>query len=494
VKLRKWLNLKSIIQHPWILVLSLLFIGLNGYFIYNNNYFLNAIPLVLLILYMAFYYLESTFLLVALLTPLSVNLEEFTNGEMGLFLPTEPILLGILVLLLFKQLKTPFIDKEVWKNPIVWSLGFYIGWIFITSITSTSPLISFKFLLMKLWFILPLIFIGTFVFKNYKNISRFIWLYAIGITVVILYTLIRHYGYGFGEEEGHWVMSPFFKDHTIYGASVAISVFFILGLLLHKHNGPLIHFILLVMLSITALGLYFSYTRGAWLSVFVAVIVWLLIKYKVKFKYLLVLGILVLSTIYFSWDKIEMELARNKAEHTTTAFDERLQSATNVTSDASNLERLNRWNAAWEMYKKKPVFGFGPGTYAFEYAPYQDPDMLTIISTNFGNAGNAHSEFLGPMAEMGTFGILAMILFVVALFYKGITLYNKFPENSETNVHLKRLLLFVILAMSTYFFHGLLNNYLDTDKAAVPIYGVCAIIIALEIKIKQDFKKQSSIT
>ena len=248
------------------------------------------------------------------------------------------------------------------------------------------------------------------------------------------------------------------------------------------------------MFSITALGLYFSYTRGAWLSVFVAVMVWLFIKYKVKFKYLLVLGIIVLSTIYFSWDQIQMELARNKAEHTTTAFDERLQSATNVTSDASNLERLNRWNAAWEMYKKKPVFGFGPGTYAFEYAPYQDPDMLTIISTNFGNAGNAHSEFLGPMAEMGTFGILAMVLFVAALFYKGITLYIKFPEDNETNIQLRRLLLFVILAMSTYFFHGLLNNYLDTDKAAVPIYGACAIFIALEIKMIQDQKRIKTTT
>lgn len=313
---------------------------------------------------------------------------------------------------------------------------------------------------MKLWYILPLILIGTFVFKNSKNISRFIWLYSIGMTIVILFTLIRHYGYSFGEEEGHWVMSPFVKDHTIYGASVAISIFFILGLLLYKQNGPLLHFILLVMFSITAIGLYFSYTRGAWLSVLVAIIVWLLIRYKVKFKYLLVLGVIVLSTIYFSWDKIQMELGRNKAEHTTTAFAERLQSATNVTSDASNLERLNRWNAAWEMYKKKPVFGFGPGTYAFEYAPYQDPDMLTIISTNFGDAGNAHSEFLGPMAEMGTFGILAMIVFVVTLFYKGITLYIKFPENSATNIQLRKLLLFVILAMVTYFFHGLLNNYL----------------------------------
>lgn len=478
--------MKSLIKYPWVLLLSLLFIGFNGYFIYNDNYFLNAIPLVLLIIYLAFFYLESTFLLVAFLAPLSVNLEEFTNGKIGLFLPTEPILLGLLLLLFLKQLKSPFIEKNVWRNPIVWSLAFYLFWIFMTSITSTSPLISFKFLLMKLWYILPLILIGTEIFKNQKNIIRFLWLYSIGMTIVIIYTLVRHYGYNFGEEEGHWVMSPIFKDHTIYGASVAISLFFVMGLLFHKKEHPLLQFILVVMLVITAIGLYFSYTRGAWLSILVAILVWLLIKYKVKIKYLLLIGIVALSTIYFSWDKIQMELARNKAEHTTTEFDERLQSVTNITSDASNLERLNRWNAAWEMYKDKPIFGFGPGTYAFEYAPYQDPDMLTIISTNFGNAGNAHSEFLGPMAEMGTFGILSMILFVVALFYKGITLYNKFPTNNENNIQMRRILLFIILAMSTYFFHGLLNNYLDTDKVAVPIYGACAIIIAMEIKLKRQ--------
>jgi O-antigen ligase len=479
-------RLKSVLKYPWILLLALLFIGLNGYFIYNDNYFLNAIPLVLLIVYIALFYLEGTFLLVAFLTPISVNLEEFTRGEIGLFLPTEPILAGLLLLLFLKQLKTPFIERYVWRNPIVWSLAFYIVWVFITSITSTSPDVSFKFLFMKLWYILPLILIGSEVFRNQKNIIRFIWLYSLGMTIAITYTLYRHNAYNFGEAEGHWVMSPFFKDHTIYGASVAMSLFFVLGLLFYKKHIPLIKYILITMLVITATGLYFSYTRGAWLSVVVAVIVWLLIKYKIKFKYLLVFGIVSLSTIYFSWDQIQIQLSKNKAEHTTTNFNERIQSVANITSDASNLERLNRWNAAWEMYKDKPIFGFGPGTYAFEYAPYQDPDMLTIISTNTGKAGNAHSEFIGPLAEMGTFGIIAMILFVSALFYQGITLYNKYPTITENDIQMRRLLLFTILAASTYFFHGLLNNYLDTDKASVPIYGICAIIIALEINLQKQ--------
>jgi len=38
----------------------------------------------------------------------------------------------------------------------------------------------------------------------------------------------------------------------------------------------------------------------------------------------------------------------------------------------------------------------------------------------------------------------------------------------------------LILSLSTYFIHGFLNNYLDTVKAAVPVWGFCAAFIALE--------------
>jgi O-antigen ligase len=177
-----------------------------------------------------------------------------------------------------------------------------------------------------------------------------------------------------------------------------------------------------------------------------------------------------------------MELERNKSEHTTEEFGEKLQSATNVTTDASNLERINRWSCAIEMFKERPIVGFGPGTYAFEYARFQDPENLTIISTNFGNLGNAHSEYLGPMAEMGFLGILAMLLIVAAIFYKGITLYNRWPKEDR---EIRTLLLAMILSLTTYFVHGILNNFLDTDKAAVPIWGMCAVFIALEISLNR---------
>ena len=182
-------------------------------------------------------------------------------------------------------------------------------------------------------------------------------------------------------------------------------------------------------------------------------------------------------------------MERNKFEHTTEEFSERLQSATNVTTDASNLERINRWSCALAMFKERPIFGFGPGTYAFEYARFQQPENLTIISTNFGNMGNAHSEYLGPLAEMGLLGLLTVLGIIAAIFYKGITLYYTWPDDDKES---RIIILSIVLSLTTYFVHGILNNFLDTDKAAVPIWGMAAIIMAMEMRLKRKYATVSA--
>jgi O-antigen ligase len=172
-------------------------------------------------------------------------------------------------------------------------------------------------------------------------------------------------------------------------------------------------------------------------------------------------------------------LSRNKQDHTTEDFGERLQSAGNVTTDASNLERINRWTCAIEMFKERPFLGFGPGTYSFEYARFQRPENLTIISTNFGDLGNAHSEYLGTLSEMGLPGMIFFIAFVFAVFYSSIQLYHKTPPNQTPT---RIIIMAIIISLSTYFTHAFLNNFLDTDKAAVPVFALCAIIVALNMR------------
>lgn len=468
-------------SHIGLLLSAFAFIGLMGYGIFSDTWWIYLIPYALLTLYVATVYTEFTFFFILAATPVSVNIEEYVDG-FGLFLPTEPLLFGTMLLLLLQSLKGRVFPKYIWHSPLVWSVILYLVWLFFSSIVSSSPIVSFKFLLAKLWFIVPVLFYGANVFEDPKKIRWFLWLFLSTMMVAMLYTLIHHASFRFGEKEGHWVMFPFFKDHTIYGALVALIVPMLFALYFSRVHTPLVQFILLGFIVVNLLALYFSYTRAAWLSIILALGIWALIHFKVRLSFLLGTVTIVAVTIYFSWNAIQQTLERNKYEHTTEEFGERLQSATNVTTDASNLERLNRWSCAIAMFQERPLTGFGPGTYAFEYARFQEPENLTIISTNFGNMGNAHSEYLGPLAETGWPGLTLFLASIIFMFYQGIRVYHSFPAEDK---ELKRLVLGMILALSTYFIHGLLNNYLDTDKAAVPIWTMCAIFIAMEERLRK---------
>lgn len=468
--------MRSISQNSAILWISSLYIILSGYLILNDESYLTLLSIGLLAIYFAVFYTEYSFLALAFLTPLSINIEEYTDS-FGLFIPTEPLLFGLMIFLVMMQMQKAIIPKHVWKHPIIWAVSFYLFWVVVTSITSTNPVTSFKFLLAKLWFVVPLLFFGPIFFKDRRNIRIFLWLFMIAMTITITYTIAVHSTYNFGEDEGHWVMWPFFKDHTIYGAAVAFVTPIAFGIYFSKKHSPLVQMILIGLIAIILIGLYFSYTRAAWVSIIAALMVLAAIKLRIKLSVIASLALIAGLFLYLSWDNIQIELARNKFEHTTEEFGEKLQSATNVTTDASNLERLNRWACAIEMFKERPVFGFGPGTYAFEYARFQEPENTTIISTNFGDMGNAHSEYLGPLSEMGLLGLVSILLIVTAIFYKTIRLYHAWPDEDK---EMRTLMLAMILAMVTYFVHGILNNYLDTDKASVPIWGICAIFIAQE--------------
>ena len=447
-----------LLQSPWLLLFSL-------------------IPI---ILYIGIYQTEALFLSIAFFTPLSVNIEDYTEG-IGLFVPTEPLLLGLFLWFLFLHFHRPLMVMDFLKHPILLFLFGYLIWLLVSSMVSTHPWISLKFLLSKSWLFMPMLLWGFYFFSQKSSINSFLWLFTISSTVVISYTILSHAQYAFGEKESHWVMWPFFKDHTIYGAIVALAIPFPLVLMKEKKSDLLAKGFLLLCFTIILIGLYFSYTRAAWLSVVAGSLILMLVYFRIKLTYILSLVSVGVLILFFKYDAIQMELARNKQDHTTEAFDQRIKSAANVTTDASNLERINRWSCAIEMFKERPFFGFGPGTFAFEYARFQEPENKTIISTNFGNLGNAHSEYLGALSETGIIGFILFVGFVVFSMRASIILVIR---SRECSLETLPLALGILFSLSTYFTHAFLNNFLDTDKAAVPIFGLIAMVLVLERKLR----------
>lgn len=466
----------------YIYLFSFLFIALNSVLIVNEFYYLALLPFALALVFMTFFHLDKLLWVIVFTTPLSLNLEELELGGIGMYLPTEPLMFGVMILFFLKLIYDKGFDNRIIKHPVTIAIFVYLAWMFITMLTSEMPIVSLKFLVAKLWFIVCFYFIGTQLFLKLNNYRIFFWCYLIPLSGVALYAIIRLATYSFDEKAAHWVMEPFYKDHTSYGAILAL-FFPIIFIFIDYSEKFYIKVFSYLVLAIILVGTILSYTRAAWVSLVAALVLYFIYKYRIKFKYLLYVGVVAIVLLMLNWEALMLRLERNNQD-SSAKLTEHVQSISNVSSDASNKERINRWNSAFRMFQERPFFGWGPGTYVFQYAPFQSSKDKTIISTNVGNNGNAHSEYIGPLAESGLFGTLSVLFLFGMVFLKGSNLYHELPKGK-----IKTVVLCTLLGLFTYIVHGFLNNYLDTDKLSVPFWGFIALIVAIDVYHKKDIIK-----
>jgi len=442
-------------------------------------------PLFLIIALLYFISIDKIIYLIALLTPLAINIQDMEFG-LGVSLPTEPLMFGVLIFFLIKLLYDGKYDIKVLKHPITILVFINLVWLLFTSITSEMPGVSFKFLLSRLWFLVPFYFVIILMFKKISNIKTFIWVYVIGLIVVVFYTLYNHSIRGFDEESGHWVMTPFYNDHTAYGAILALFIPVIFGLSFNKKHNISTRIVTFSIFLLLLIAIVFSYSRAAWLSLAMALVVFIIVKLKIRFRWVFLTAI-VLVGLFFTFQQQIFDRLEKNQQDSSANFVEHIQSITNISSDASNLERINRWQSAIRMFRERPFWGWGPGTYQFLYAPYQRSKEKTSISTNAGDMGNAHSEYIGPMAESGVFGMFTILLIFIYSIYTGLMVYKKVKDKE-----LKIISLSVVIGLISYYLHGFLNNFLNSDKASVPIWGFIAILVAIDV-YHNNLEKKSNI-
>lgn len=470
----------------WVSLLALAFLAVNLYLICTKDTMLfSLLPLFIILVYLYFTSLEKVLILTAFLVPLSINLSDF-EYNIALNLPSEPLLAGLLIMYFLFSIYSGKSWPELRKHPV--SIGFYIYFIilFFASINSQMPLVSWKFFFAHLWLIVPVFFIGTEVFfKKPKMQQLFIFVQVVAMFFVVLYTLVRHAGYNFSDQEGQWVVQPFYNNHAMYGAALSMFIPVIFLKATEKSKSFFQRFILFIVLVVFVFGIIFSYSRAAWLGLIVAIGIGFIISLRIKFKYLLITFFsLILIALVFQKEIIR-SLEKNKQDSSDNLV-ENFESISNISTDASNLERINRWSCAIRMTRDFPITGTGPGTYQFLYAPYQLSRNRTVISTNAGTLGNAHSEFLGAMAESGIPGMLSVVFLVTVIFVTGFKTYIYLREKDPQKA---RFLIGIILGLIAYFVHGIMNNYLDNDKLALPVWGFTAIIVAMNLRMRKELQE-----
>ncbi len=458
----------------WFYGLGLLFLLTHVACFIFDFYYLSALPLIPIFLYILVHHTDKVILFLAFATPLSIPFKDIGAG-IGLSLPTEPLIVLLFFGVVFKLISGKVFEVRILKNPVILIALGTMAWLFMTTVTSTHPLVSFKYSLSYTWYILVFLLLLTHFFKSEKAMMLFVWLFSIATVILTLYTLKNHAAESFTRLYAYTAMRPFIPDHGMYAAAISFALPPMLVIGVFGRKMKVSWFWTAVALSISlviALGVVFSFTRASWLSLVVAFGVFALLIAKVKFKTVITVGVSLLAVFLLFQSLIFSELARNKQD-SDDDIGSHLQSFSNVSTDPSNLERLNRWSCVYRMFMDKPITGFGPGTYTYEYGPYQLPHEMSIISTHAGDLGNVHSEYLRPFAESGLIGGLLWIALVLATMHQGFHAYYV-----SNNTRIKGLVLGALLGLVTYFIHGFLNNYSEFDKIAVPMWGFIAIIIA----------------
>ena len=468
------------------IAISIIYILINSFLISREVYWFSVFPGVLLILLIYIFALDKIYLIIAFFTPLAIDIGEigFSGMDIGLSLPTEPLLFGLMFLFIIKLFYDKHFDKRIFTHPVSLAVYFYLIWMFLTSMTSEYPLVSFKFFLARLWFVIPIYFFGVMVFKNIRNIPRFIWAYVIGLIIVAAWTISQHALNGFSDHAAHWVMSPFYNDHTSYGAVLAIFIPIVFGLAIAFYQKSSQKFFTTLVLLFLMVAIYLSISRAAWASIMIAFGVFFLLRFRIRISWILTAMAVMLFFVFSFKGQILMKMEKNKQD-SSDDFIEHVESMSNIATDASNLERINRWMSAIRMFEARPMRGWGPGTYQFVYAPFQSVEQKTVISTNVGNRGTAHSEYLLALSEEGIFGFLA---FIIVLILVSKTAIRNYYHTDDPKVKILGLLLF--LGLITYIAHAVFNNFLDTDKMAVPFWGLIAGIVAIDLYHRKEIEEE----
>ncbi len=434
------------------------------------------IPVVLAVLLLALLSVEHLLLLTVFLAPLSLQLSYITGGTgTDLSVPTEPVLALLLLITLFRLIVTQGFPRELLRNPMTVLIGLYLVWTLVTALTSTMPGVSLKTLAYRLWFTAGFYLVAARLAYSARFRERYILAYAAGLSVVVVYFIVRVQGAGLlNQQFAHSACYPFFRDHTSFGASMAF-LLPPLSVMLTGRGSAARKGMLALLLLLFAAGFILSYSRAAWVSLIAATALAMILWTRMPLRLLAVSAVFFTIIIALSANLIWQRMD-STTEDSSADLEQHLRSSANISTDQSNLERINRWKCALRMFSEKPHAGWGPGTYQFKYGPFQKSSERTIISTDFGDAGNAHSEYLGALSESGWPGALLFLAITIYAVITGIRVWYREKRGAAGYLSLA-----IATGLITYAVHGIMNSFLDSDKIAALWWGFIAIITATDL-------------
>ncbi len=464
-------------------IVILLAIALPLVLVALNQIWYLLVPLAGIAVWLIYYLAWDRFLLYGLAGTLIFSFEAAILGNTKLFFPVEILATLLAGTTLIALLKEAPLRQSLRTSYLFKSMLALLASYFVSAFFSTMPLVSFKYGLVMLVYFLS--GIGLYKALRAGTVNLKLWLLLLILPVLLLsiLSLTRLSVYGFNPGAASLMAQPFFKDHTVFSATIVL----LLPLIFYFQKFKSSTFWQWFFAAILLCTVWASSSRAAWISLAAILMLYGAIKVQLSVKFWGVLSAILLALLVFGKSHIVSSVSQNINNSTSqvSGVQEQVLSVANVSTDVSNLERINRWFCAWEMFKDKPIIGFGPGTYQFEYFPYQRDKFETILSVyspygiEAGKGGSAHSEYFLFLSETGLVGSLAWLNLLFAFFYSALKRLKKETVNG-------RLALLILLGISSYLVHGFFNNFLNIAQPGIIFWALMSILIFLKNETNGD--------
>lgn len=454
-------------------LLFLLTLGLAYYF---EQPLLVALPFIGLTLFFCVQDLRVPFYLLMLSLPLSIHYMD------KLDFPDEPLML--LCTFLFVLFVIWRFREQNWKSwlrhPLMLLILMAFFWTFLSVLFSEDPMFSGKYLLKKVWYLVPFVGLPLILFQAEKNLVRsFQWIFAplLIITIIILF---RFSQVGFRFEDVHDPLQPFFINHVIYGSMISCMVPLTLAAIFLSKKWSIPWLFSLLGLVVFLIATYFSYSRAAWMAVVFACGVFIMVRMRLMHYAILIFYGLVLSGIL--WMAHDNTFMRFKPKFEKTVMHESLEDhilATIQGTDISSAERYYRWIAAIRMSQDHPFFGVGPNNFYEHYKGYVVIAFRTWVSRNFERS-TTHNYFLYMLVEQGYPATILYGLLIFAIFFYGQGLYARLIDRRE-----KIIVMSILCMIGAVFINNFFSELLETDKIGSLFFMGIATLILIDTRHKK---------
>lgn len=425
---------------------------------------------------------ETIFWLMVVMLPLSTEMNVTPN--FGFDFPDEWLLVLLTGISIIKIIHQPaWIPKNLLRSDLFFWLVLYFLWLMTSCYYSEEPLLSVKFLLAKTWYIIPFVLLPQVLLTSQKSIQKLAICLLVPMLFVVIEVLVRHAFYSFSFEDIKKTMAPFFRNHVNYSSMLVclLPVGWCVWRLTPEHhkNRKWVGIGLLIGLA----GLFFAYSRGAWIALLLGISAIRIIK-KRWMGGLIALGLtaIVVSTAWLVTDKRYLDFSPDH-DHTVfhTDFSEHLK-ATVELKDVSTAERFYRWVAGFRMLAEKPVTGFGPNSFYLHYRPYTVRSFETWVSDNPEHS-TVHNYFILLALEQGVPGLVLFCVLYFGMLLRLQKIYHRFQSRFYRTVSVTVAVILVMIGVINS-----LSDLIETDKIGSLFWLCMGMVILLETRSKEEME------